>query len=106
LVFNGSTQIALPGGGFQPVLLQFQLQVVGRTLINPTTKGLPASIGGIVELNNSSDVVVVNFQLLARRNTGESFQPWLNLFDSQFKAAGQTAYSSFTGGFYWSNLTK
>jgi hypothetical protein len=106
LVFSGTTRIAAPSGGFQAVELRFELQVVGRSLVSPASLGLPSSIGGLVELNDINDEVQVQFQLLARGNPSQSFVPWLTYYDSQPKAAGLTAYSSFTGGFYWSNTDK
>jgi hypothetical protein len=106
LVFTGTTRIAGPSGGYQPVELRFEMQVVGRTLVTPASLDLPSSIGGLVELNDINDEVQVQFQLLARGNPSQSFLPWLTYYDSQPKAGGQLAYSSFTGGFYWSNTDK
>ncbi len=77
-----------------------------RALTDPASLGLPPSIGGLVEFTSIADEVEVRFRLLARITGTTDYVSFLDYFDTQSTPAGAVAYSSFTGGFYWSNLEK
>ena len=117
MVFTGSTSFVRADNGVtQNVELKFELTVkdkltqAPRVLTSPSEFGLPPSIGGLVELLDSNDEVEVDFVILARSAGGVSWTTYLAYYDAQPTPAGPTpaegggeAYSSFTGGFYWSN---
>ncbi len=114
MVFTGSTIIALSvNPGSANVDLMFEIWVKNDAdapipLISPIDLGLPPSIGGLAEFNSSSDVIVVDFVLRAKdAGAGEStYVTFLDYYDAAHNIPDQLAYSSYSGGFYWSNLDK
>lgn len=114
MVFTGSTVIALAiAPGSANVDLMFEIWVKNDAdapipLTSPVDLGLPPSIGGLAAFNTSSDVVVVDFVLKAK-NAGadpSTYQTFLDYYDAAATIQGNLAYSSYSGGFYWSNLDK
>jgi len=114
MVFTGSTIISLavtPGSA--NVDLMFEIWVKDDAdapipLISPVDLGLPPSIGGLAEFNSSSDVIVVDFILKAKNEgAGETtYVSFLDYYDAASTIPDKLAYSSYSGGFYWSNLDK
>lgn len=107
LVWEGITQIPLFDGSFQSNITRMEMSIfevdgtTPRAVVDPATKGMPASIGGMVNLAGSADGFVVKFKLLSQ--SGGSWVPYLDTFDAAPTPpdAGGTAYSSFEGGFFW-----
>ena len=113
MVFTGTTIAPANGGGTETVDLRFEFLVYDggtidpRVLVEPATYGLPPSIGGLVELTSISDVVDVKFSLFAKSAGDANFTlTFLQFFDNAPTVDGDQAFSSFTGGFYWSNEDK
>ncbi|XOV94993.1 MAG: DUF4493 domain-containing protein [Bacteroidota bacterium] len=114
MVFTGSTIISLaitPGSA--NVDLMFEIWVTNDAdaaipLISPIDLGLPPSIGGLAEFNSSTDVINVDFVLKAK-NAGadpSTYVTFLDYYDAAATIPEKPAYSSYSGGFYWSNLDK
>ena len=114
MVFTGSTVIALAvAPGSADVDLMFEIWVKNDAdaaipLVSPTDLGLPPSIGGLAEFNSSSDVIVVDFVLKAKDAGSDpsTYVSFLDYYDAASTIQGNFAYSSYSGGFYWSNLDK
>jgi hypothetical protein len=102
LVFRGATQTTTG----TPVQTMFTLAITDLVtgnplaLIDPTTVGLPANVGGVVKFLNSSQQVRVSFAFTAA--TGGPYSPFITLYNAIHPSteSGQ-AFSSFSGGFYY-----
>ncbi len=115
MVFTGSTIISLAiSPGSKPVDLLFEINVTDKVsgtpiaLVSSESLGLPPSIGGLAEFNSSADVIEVAFVLKAKDQGADpsTYLTFLNYYDAAATIQGNFAYSSYSGGFYWSNLDK
>jgi len=104
-VWTGIT--ILPGGG-TPVYTRFTLRVTDLSgaalaMADAASAGLPAAVGG-VQIVEPGIPFQANLKFEASYSAGSGFVPALDFYDSQYKSgAAGTAYSSFTGGFYFEN---
>ena len=105
LVWTGQT--FLPDNG-APVYTRFTVRIMDMAgnplpLADAASARLTGQVGGALIVRPGMPYQA-NLKFEASYSSGGGFQPALDFYDSQSNYGG-TAYSSFTGGFYYENTT-
>ncbi|MCW4469683.1 HYR domain-containing protein [Flavobacterium sp. MFBS3-15] len=114
-VWRGTTNIQNAINGTTPIVYLRATLLTRRAdntivpLIDPTTLGLSAQIGGLVPFTSLTDYLKANYLIEASLN-GINWQPYLDFYDAYPTPPGPlpgqgigNAYSSVSNGFYWIN---
>lgn len=100
-IFTGQSTVNTTSGA-QTVFTRFRLATTDTAnnaiaLIDPTTVGLSAALGGILHVTSDFKA---NWQFLASLSSGSGYQSAQSLYDSLQTIQGSALASSISGGFY------